>query len=90
MSVHFACHSWLGAVLLGAHILHLLFCIDHFTDFMEQRETACRINPSQLIITVHYNTAYPITWFEFCRALVGRSFRKKKWAKVSKCLINPW
>lgn len=27
MSVHFACNSWLGAVPLGAQVLHLLFYI---------------------------------------------------------------
>ena len=62
MSVHFACNSWFGAVPLGAHVTIALAFLHHFTDFMEQRETACRVNPPQLIITVHYNTAYPITW----------------------------
>lgn len=51
--------AW-GCAAWGSRIA--LAFLHHFTDFMEQRETACRVNPPQLIITVHYNTAYPITW----------------------------
>ena len=58
--------AW-GCAAWGSRIA--LAFLHHFTDFMEQRETACRVNPPQLIITVHYNTAYPITWLSFVELL---------------------
>lgn len=44
------------------HVTHGLGLCRLVQILWSKRDTACRINPPQLIITVYYYTAYPVTW----------------------------
>lgn len=77
---------------LGLCRLGLMYCTCFFASFHRfygaKRNCLQGKSPSaDNNCTLQYSISYYMV--EFCRALVGRSF-KKKWAKVSKCLINPW